>query len=145
MRTGRPPAGLDHVDMLSGDDATKERLRVLLATLLGPVTIDEAGAMLGVGPSRVHALRQRALQGALTALARKRPGRPRRESPPVDPQHVAELEQELRRLRLELDAQEVRAELASLAKPPAAAEKKNRSKRKSGGRPLRRPRPRGSA
>ena len=145
MRTGRPPAGLDHVDMLDGDPLSKERLRVLFATLAGVLTIDEACATLEIRPSRFHALRQQALQGALTAIRPRRPGRPRKTPPPIDPERLARLESEVTSLRVEVEAWRVRAEVARLDGAVAADEKKNQRNRKSSGKPLRRPGSRGPA
>ena len=104
MRTGRPPAGLDHVDVLQGDAMSKERLRVVFATLAGVLTIDQACSVLRISPSRFHALRQQALQGALTAIRPRRPGRPPKTPPTADAAWVARLEEEVTSLRTEVEA-----------------------------------------
>lgn len=138
MRTGRPPAGLDHVDVLEGDSLSKERLRVVFATLAGVLTIDEACAVLEIGPSRFHALRQQALQGALTAIRPRRAGRPPKTPPTADAARVARLEDEISSLRTEVEAWRVRAQVSQLAHSGSAREKKNGPKRKSSGKALRR-------
>lgn len=145
MRTGRPPAGLDHVDVLQGDAMSKERLRVVFATLAGVLTIDQACSVLRISPSRFHALRQQALQGALTAIRPRRPGRPPKTPPTADAAWVARLEEEVTSLRTEVEAWRVRAQVAQLGGTGPAREKKNEPKRKSSGKPLRRPGPRGPA
>ena len=41
MTNGRPNKGLGHVDGLDADAAQKERLRVILATLSGELTVND--------------------------------------------------------------------------------------------------------
>src|SRR5262245_55503213 len=115
MMVGRPPEGLRHVDRLEGPDELKERLRVVLATITGEMTIDEAADALGVGPSRIHEMRREALQGALAGLAPGLAGRPRSEPDPVA-EDVRQLEQKIGELEEDLQAALVRTELA-LAMP----------------------------
>lgn len=111
MPAGRPSDGLAHVDRLEGDEESKRRLRVVLATLTGEMTIVEACERLGVGESRLHDLRRRALEGALAGLTPGAPGRPKSvEEPRQD--RLGDLEHENRKLRIELQAAYVRTELA---------------------------------
>ena len=79
MARGRPPRGSAHVDSLDGPDELKQRLRVLLDTLSGTCTIDEACCKLGVSAARLHEMRHQALAGALEALTPGRAGRPARD------------------------------------------------------------------
>ena len=65
--------------------------------------------MPGVGESQFHRLRQMALQAALEALVPRPPGRPARA--PEAP-GVVELERQQRELRLEVEAAQVREEIA---------------------------------
>src|SRR5262245_59115412 len=106
----RPPIGVDHVEKLEGPEELKARLRVLLQTVTGELTTMEACARLGVGAARLHEMRREALEGALAALAPGRPGRPRKEEP--RPSREAELESEVKELKLALDAALTRTELA---------------------------------
>ena len=115
MRHGRPPVGVGHVDRLEGPDEVKERLRVLLATITGEMTIEEASAALGVGPSRVHEMRREALQGALAGLTPGRAGRPGKEPDPAG-EEVKRLEAKISDLETDLQAALVRTEIA-LAMP----------------------------
>ena len=69
---------------------------------------------LGLGRSRFHDLRVKALQGALDALRPGVPGRPRKGD--AVPARVVELEEKLVRMQRELDGARVRAEVA-LAMP----------------------------
>lgn len=108
---GRPPKGPDLVEALDGPELAKERARVVLETIAGRLTIEEACEQLGVGPSRFHAIRREALEGMLEALAPKPRGRPSNEVDPKDAR-IAALEEALRESRLELRAEQVRTELA---------------------------------
>jgi transposase-like protein len=104
------------VDRLDGDETLKRRLRVVLETLSGERSVEQACADLGVSPSRFHELRREALQGALAGLLPGASGRPHRQDPAVDPERLKALERETQELRRELQAALVRTEIA-LAMP----------------------------
>jgi transposase InsO family protein len=114
------------VDRLRGPAESKERLRVLLATLTGELTLKQACQRLGVGETRLLQLREQALQGALGALLPAPRGRPRQEPAP-DPQREALLEERIHELEYEVCVERVRTEIA-LTEPKllrrAAAKKK---------------------
>jgi len=76
-RPGRPNLGAHHVDGLEGSAASKERLRVILKTLSGEITVKEACSRLGLSPARFDELRTQALQAAVMGLEPKPMGRPR--------------------------------------------------------------------
>lgn len=124
---GRPPLGTEHVHKLDGDAETKERLRVILETLSGELSAAEACEQLGIGPSQLARLRERALAGALAALAPRPPGRPAAPPPEDDADRVAELEAEVQELMIELRASQLREEIAiimpHLLRPTAAKKK----------------------
>lgn len=111
MGRGRPPLGPRLVEGLVGPEDLKERARVILETVAGERTVAEACRRLGVEESQFHALRREALQALLEGLSPKPRGRP-----PTEPQglseRVAQLEEENRRMRLELRLAQVRAEVA---------------------------------
>lgn len=111
MPPGRPPRGSAHVDSLDGPDELKRRLRVLLDTISGACTIDEACRMLDVSAARLHELRHQALAGALEALRPGRAGRPARESEP-GAEKIRELEHELDEAKIDLQAARTRLEIA---------------------------------
>lgn len=135
MPAGRPPSGLNQVDRLDGSAESKRRLRVLLATLSGEVTLKDACARLGLGETRVLQLRELALQGALGALDPAPRGRPPK-LPTADPERVATLEERLHELESDLKVERIRSDLAA-ADPRllhyAARKKKARRRRKNGG------------
>lgn len=112
MGAGRPPDGPKHVERLDGEDEAKTRLRLVIETLSGVRSIEDACAELGVSPSRFHELRNEAMQGALDALAPGASGRPRQQEPDPDPERLAALERENQELQAELLASMVRTEIA---------------------------------
>jgi transposase-like protein len=143
MGRGRPPKGLSHVDSLEVDEEAKARLKAILATLGGELSVKEACAELGVSESRFHALRQSALQGLLAGLAPRPPGRPAKEREPPEVtalrERVAWLEEELEISRLRT---EVAMENPSLLRIPArpgkkggaSSKRRDRRRRRRGGR-----------
>lgn len=115
---GRKPAGPAYVRQLVGSGPAKERLEVILQTLAGGLSLREACARLGVGPTRLHVLRQAVLQAALACLEPQPVGRPRRPSPPAD---VTTLEDRVADLEVELRTARVREEVALILPQVAAA------------------------
>ena len=130
---GRPPEGAGQVERLDGDAEAKRRLRVILETVSGERSIEDACAELGVSASRFHELRREALESALRGLEPGVSGRPKRVSD-IDSssERLAELERENRELEIELQASYVRTEIAlampQLLTPKARAEIKKKAK-----------------
>jgi hypothetical protein len=108
---GRRPTGPEYVDKLNGSNPSKQRLRVILQTLAGELSVQEACTILGIKEVRFHQLRQRALQSSLEALEPRPSGRPRLPNT-AQQRRLVELEQELARQRLELHEAQVREEVA---------------------------------
>jgi hypothetical protein len=133
MPAGRKPLSIaDQVDRLAGSPVAKTRLRVILANLAGQISIADACAELGVEQSRFFALKREALESWMRTIEPGSPGRrPSVERTP-EQQRIAELEQRVGRVELELKAAQVREELArqGLSRPKAegtrAAKKANR-------------------
>jgi transposase-like protein len=123
----RPPEGVGHVDRLEGPEDLKRRLRVLLETLSGRVSVAQACEELGVSESRLHELRREALEGALGALMPKPAGRPA--TAQTTTEREKELEGRIQELEVDLQAALVRTELA-LAMPELFRSKKNSRHRK---------------
>jgi len=105
----RPTDGLKHVDRLHGPAEQKLRLRLVLETLQGRRTVEEASEVLGIKPARFHELRGQVLVGGLAALAPRKAGRPKR---PSEPSKVRQLAEENLELKEELWAMQIREELA---------------------------------
>jgi transposase-like protein len=128
------------VDRLDGDASTKQRLRVILATLTGAMTVEEACRELEVGEARFHVLRHEALEGALSALSPKRPGRPAAPEPTEAERKLVEQQEEIAYLKLDLYAARIREKLAltmphvlhldKQGGPPGPSEKKSRRKKR---------------
>ena len=129
-RRGRKPTGANLVEGLEGSERAKTRLKTILETLSGQRTIPEACEELGIQETMFHRVRSAVLQTALDRLEPRPLGRPPLPSNPQDA-HVAELEEENLKLRVELKAAEVRRELAvnlpRLAKPADRPGKKTTS------------------
>lgn len=77
MARGRPTTGVDLIERLDVPRLVRRRVRVVLATLTGALSITEASAALGIGRARFHALRWQVLGGAAEAIRPRPRGRPR--------------------------------------------------------------------
>ena len=110
-RRGRPSLGIDHVDSLDGPEGDRHRLKLVLATLTGEVTVKVASRDLGVSEARFHEFRRQVLDGALAAAAPGFPGRPRKVEP-ADTERVRELEARVKWLEEELQCAFVQTEVA---------------------------------
>lgn len=113
MSRGRPPAGPRLVDGLEGSDAAKERLRVVLQTIAGELSVVDACAALSVSEARFHELRAEVLQMALHHLEPKPAGRPSQQQD-AQATEVATLKEQIQELKIELRATQIREELAIL-------------------------------
>jgi len=111
MGRGRRTSGSKLVETMEGSRHAKRRLELILDTLAGRVTIVEACSALGINEAAFHKLRRRTLQESLDGLEPRLPGRRRQERSPEE-ERIEELEEELRFTRLELQAAQVREELA---------------------------------
>lgn len=110
-KRGRPPERLRHVDKLEGDATSKERLKVILRTLFGELSVEAACCELGLSEARFHALRQQVLEGAVKSLEPGPVGRPPKRISP-EQARIAELEQRNRELLLDLQVARTRTEIA---------------------------------
>jgi hypothetical protein len=97
------------VDNLRGDEETKWRLKLVLATLFEEMLVEEACDELEIGTTQFANLRRQVLQGALDALQARPVGRPSRWMPPSEEEvlalraRVAELERDATVLRARLE------------------------------------------
>ena len=112
MGRGRPGKGLGHVDGLEGPEATKARMRLIVQTLAGEVTVKEAAKTLGISASRFAALRQEVMQDWLDVMAPGTPGRPPKTEEPIEPSEVEALRKQVKELILDLQVAHARTELA---------------------------------
>ena len=111
MARGRTPSGPKLVDGMEGLESAKRRLKVILETLSGAMSIEEACEELGIGPAAFHKLRSRTMQEALESLAPRPMGRPVKEETP-EQARIEELEQEVAHLEMELEGSRLREEIA---------------------------------
>lgn len=107
----RPNKGAGHVDPLVGSELSKERLRVILMTFTGELSVLDARRQLGLSDGRFHTLRKLALQAALDGLQPRPMGRPRK-GHTADQRRIAALEAELEAAREALQIERVKRELA---------------------------------
>ena len=130
----RPTSGVKMLDPLPGSPEAKARLAAIIATISGEKSIPDVCRELGLGEARFHELRKEFLSGALGLLERQTAGR-KASSADVPPE-LARLRDENERLCLELEAAQIRAEIAAVMphvlKSPASAggDKKKRRKRR---------------
>jgi hypothetical protein len=102
------PALVAHLD---GSPRAKERLKLVIATLAGQVTVVSACRKLGISEAMFYKLRNRVLQVCLEDLEPKPVGRPP-QMVPEDRERMNALVTEVEDLQNELAAQTVRLELA---------------------------------
>jgi hypothetical protein len=114
MAMGRPGKGVGHVDGLDAAEHEKARLKAMLSSLSGNVSLHEASASVGLRPARFAELRRRMLQAAVEAIAPGRPGRP-----PIhdadETTEIVQLERDNARLERELDRTRLLLQLAQEA------------------------------
>ncbi|MGH3429830.1 MAG: helix-turn-helix domain-containing protein [Mycobacteriales bacterium] len=101
------------MERLEGSQRAKQRLQVILETLAGTRSIIDACEILGICESMFHRLRAEVLQTALDRLEPRPLGRPRC-GITAEAQQAEALEQEVEELRTELQASQVREELAQI-------------------------------
>lgn len=126
---GRKPDGWRSVGSLEGSPEAKKRLEVILKQLGGETTIEEACEELGIRPSMLQKLRSRTLQQMVESLEARRPGpAPRAPAPKEMTDRIGALEDEVRRLRIELAKSQAREDLARWR--GSGGEKGSRAKRR---------------
>ena len=113
MSRGRPPLGPGLADRVEGSAPAKERLKIILATIAGQMTVAEACEKLGLNEARFHELRTEWLQASVTHLEPKPLGRPVTQVTP-EAAKVAALERQVQELKIDLRAAQIREELAPL-------------------------------
>ena len=139
MTRGRPPKGLGHVDSLSGDTTTKQRMKVILATIAEDLSVPQACERLGISESRFHELRRQALEAMRDGLAPRPAGRPPR--PPVEDEEVTRLKGRIGWLEEELEIARLRTKIA-VWKPSLLRDPISPSPQKGGSSPKTRTRKR---
>lgn len=113
MARGRKPAGSKVVESLVGSSESKRRLRVLIETIIGCRTVQEAARELDLSLARVYSLRVQALQAAMDRLEARSPGRPSQEASKEEDQ-IKELKSQVDHLRFDLWAARRQNEIRNL-------------------------------
>jgi hypothetical protein len=125
---GRISAGPEYVEHLQGSPKAKQRLRVVLETMMGKWRVSEACDHLGICEQRFRQLREELLQAALHRAEDRPAGRPCR---PAEPPEMAELRGQLEALERELQVTQVREEIAlALPRVQSAAPAADRAPQK---------------
>jgi transposase-like protein len=137
VRRGRPVKGSELVEGLDASAGAKLRLKLVLETLAGRITVAEACRQLGIGESRFHAMRQEALAAAASGLEPAPAGRPAKSRPEDDPEGQS-LRRQLLEAKLELQAARIREQIA-IAMPELLQSRKFDPLKKTPDRPGRRP------
>ncbi len=136
---GRKPMGPALAQHLEGSERAKERLEMILATIAGQMTIDQACSRLGIKAAMFYRLRTEVLEAGLARLEPRPAGRPP-QTPMAEELRCEELSHEVEQLRSELKLSEVREEVARVmprvieVEPPGkktthAAARRRRSKK----------------
>ena len=117
---GRPPKGPELADNVEASEQARRRLKVILQTIAGELSIPEACAQLDIGEARFHELRTEWLQFAVKGLEPKPLGRPA-QTTPEQQDEIARLRRQKADLELYLQAARVREQIA-LTMPHLLAE-----------------------
>ena len=131
MKRGRRPKKSALVDALAGPEPSKQRLRVIMATISGELSIPDACFQLGIQETRFFVLRAQALEGALMGILPGVPGRPSKEDTPEQAK-LKEMQKRLDAMELELKTAKIKIELtealAAAKQPNAPVQKKRRQR-----------------
>lgn len=111
MTRGRTPRGPRMAHDLDASSEARERLELMLKTVAGTCTVKDASEQLGISEARFYKLRDRALNAAVQSLEPLPAGRPATIRADADPQ-VAALEARISDLTLQIEAANVREEIA---------------------------------
>lgn len=122
---GRKPVGPELVERVSGSGQAQQRATVLLETITGAKTMDEACRALGIEKTQMFKLRTRMLEAAVASLEPQPIGRPPQVVRP-EAARIAELEAEINRLKVELEGARVRVELAQALRATGDERKKKK-------------------
>ena len=111
MGKGRPSLGPALADKVEGSEQAKERLKLILQTIAGELSVADACKQLGLSEARFHELRQQWMQDACAALEPKPLGRPK-ETTIEEEVELLRLHRENQKLKLHLRAAQLREEIA---------------------------------
>lgn len=108
---GRKPLGPRLARNLDGTEQAKERLEIILETIAGERSVEEACNELEISDARFFQMRTQVLEAALARLEPRPAGRPSQNDSP-EQQKIAELEQQVQDKEHERKITQVKLELA---------------------------------
>jgi hypothetical protein len=126
MARGQAREPEQRVERLEGSAEAKSRMVAVLEALVGRRTLAQAALGLGISERRLRRLRTILLQAALTSMEPRPLGRPARRSSESG-RSLAALESQVRSLRIDLRAAQVREEIALAM--PHLLQRRHRSKK----------------
>jgi hypothetical protein len=134
MSRGRPSLGPELADKADGSAQAKVRLKLILQTIAGQLSVVDACQQLSMSEARFHELRQHWIQDACAALEPKPLGRPK-EMTFEEEVELLRLHRENQKLKMHLHAAQIREELAiaipHVLQPKVPSEDTDESKKKS--------------
>jgi hypothetical protein len=139
---GRTPLGPALVEHLDGSQRAKQRLKVILGTIAGQLTIEQACRQLEIQPAMFYRLRTEVLEAGLARLEPRPMGRPPHVTT-AEQRKCEELQLQLDELQDELEIAQVREEIAQLM--PHLVQKDDAKKKRPTSRHCRSPRRPGSS
>ena len=126
---GRKPVGPALADRVAASEQARTRLKVLLETITGEKSMDAACQALSIQKTQLFKLRARVLEAAAAALEPQPTGRPPQTVSP-EAARIAELEDEINRLKVELEGSRLRVELAQALRAAGDERSPRRKKKK---------------
>lgn len=124
----RPPTGPDLVNRLNGSAGAKHRAQVILETIAGTYSVEEAALALDCNTAYLHRLRDQLLDGMIAAAEPRAPGR-KPAPPPTRDEQAAVLAAVQRRAtdaEVALELERCRVELALTLGPRVKKNKRRR-------------------
>jgi hypothetical protein len=121
--------GSELVNNLEGSEAAKIRMKIILDTLSGELSVDEACAKLGIKKTAFHELRKRVLQTAVNDLEPKAAGRPA--NTPEEEKELERLRHENFELKFAIRGTQLREELALYFPTLVKRAREEKSKKKT--------------
>jgi hypothetical protein len=118
--------GVELVNKVDGSELAKQRMQAILQTLSGELSVAQACERLQLSEARFHELRTQWLQSACIALEPKAVGRPAPPPPSEQELKIKQLEHQIKELRIDLRAAQIREELA-LVMPHVMVPRKGRA------------------
>jgi hypothetical protein len=113
MVMGRPNKGVDHLDNCDCSELARQRGKLILQTITGELSVQDACDEMGIQRPRFQELRARALQCYSEGVEAGHPGRPRTRDVERD-EREAELLSRIASLERQLEVAEAKALVAQL-------------------------------